>query len=147
MWYVSSTLLFDGGQCRTVPSVSVCFMFLVTKNKTIGSTSNKNLVTMLILNMERGFVLSNHGYLHWRIYYKKREYWCFNSTFNSVLIALLERLSSPRFLVGIVLLDLEFFCVMFCRSLFVLFFWPLYCLSLLDLRLLITPVVSSNCSY
>ena len=38
------------------------------------------------------------------------------------------------------------FCVVFCRSLFVLlsiFFWPLCCLSLFALRLLITTVVSS----
>ena len=38
--------------------------------------------------------------------------------------------------------------VMFCRSLFVLlsfFFWPLCCLSF-DLRILITPLVSSNSS-
>ena len=33
-----------------------------------------------------------------------------------------------------------FSCVMFCRSLFVLFIWTLYCLSF-DLRLLITPLV------
>jgi hypothetical protein len=42
-----------------------------------------------------------------------------------------------------------FFCVMFCRSLFVplsFFFWPLYCLSFY-LRLLITPLASSSCSY
>jgi len=41
------------------------------------------------------------------------------------------------------------FCVVLCRSLFVLlsfFFWPLNCLSL-DLRLLITPLVSSSLSY
>ena len=37
------------------------------------------------------------------------------------------------------------FCAMFCRSLFLLlslFFWPLCCLFLFDLRLLITPLVS-----
>ena len=28
-----------------------------------------------------------------------------------------------------------------------LFFWPLYCLSFVELRLLITPLLSSNCSY
>jgi hypothetical protein len=42
------------------------------------------------------------------------------------------------------------FCVMFCRSLFVVnkfFFWPLHCLSFIDLRLLVTPLVSSICSY
>ena len=43
-------------------------------------------------------------------------------------------------------------CVMFCRSLFVLFFffsfflWPLCCLSFVALRILITPLVSSNSS-
>jgi hypothetical protein len=36
-------------------------------------------------------------------------------------------------------------CV-FCRSLFVLF-WPLCCLFFFDLRILITPLVSSNSSY
>jgi len=34
------------------------------------------------------------------------------------------------------------FCVVFCRSLFVIFFWELCCLSV-DLRILITPLVSS----
>jgi hypothetical protein len=36
---------------------------------------------------------------------------------------------------------------MFCRSLFVLlyfFFWPLCCLFFLDIRILITPLISSN---
>ena len=39
---------------------------------------------------------------------------------------------------------------MFCRSLFVLlyfFFWPLCCLSLFDLRILMIPLVSSNSSW
>jgi hypothetical protein len=39
---------------------------------------------------------------------------------------------------------------MFCRSLFVLFyffFWPLGCLFLFDIRILITPLVSSNSSF
>ena len=41
------------------------------------------------------------------------------------------------------------FCVVFCRSLFVLlyfFFCPLFCLFFFDLRILITPLVSSNSS-
>jgi hypothetical protein len=41
------------------------------------------------------------------------------------------------------------FCVMFCRSLFVLlyfFSWRLCCLSFFDLRILITILVSSNSS-
>jgi hypothetical protein len=39
---------------------------------------------------------------------------------------------------------------MFCRSLFVLlyfFFWPLCCLFFFDIRILITPFVSSNSSF
>ena len=39
------------------------------------------------------------------------------------------------------------FCIILCRSLFVLlfsFFWPLYCLSVFGLRILITLLVSSN---
>ena len=38
------------------------------------------------------------------------------------------------------------FCVVFCRSLFLFLFFLLYCLSF-DLRILITPLVSSNSSY
>ena len=41
------------------------------------------------------------------------------------------------------------FMCMFCRLLFVLlsfFFWPLCCLSFFDLRVLFTPLVSSNSS-
>ena len=48
----------------------------------------------------------------------------------------------PRFLMGFVLLDHIDFCVVFCKSLFVVlffFFWPLYCLSFFELRFLITP--------
>ena len=42
------------------------------------------------------------------------------------------------------------FCVMFCRSLFVIltfFFWPVCCLFFSDLRNLSTPLVSSNFSF
>ena len=42
------------------------------------------------------------------------------------------------------------FMCMYCRSLFVLlsfFFWPLWCLFFFDIRILITPLVSSNSSY
>jgi hypothetical protein len=38
------------------------------------------------------------------------------------------------------------FCVVFCRSLFVLFSWPLHCLSF-DIRLLITHLLSSNLTF
>jgi len=55
------------------------------------------------------------------------------------LLTHLEHLSSPLFLVGLVLLNLSFMC-MFFRSLFVLlcfFFWPLCCLFFFELRILI----------
>ena len=42
------------------------------------------------------------------------------------------------------------FCAMFCVSLFVLltfFSWPLCCLSIFSIRLLINPLVSSSLSY
>ena len=55
----------------------------------------------------------------------------------------------PLFLVGFILIDLYFMC-MLCRSLFVLlcfFFWPLFCLLFFDIRILIPPLVSSNSSY
>ena len=43
------------------------------------------------------------------------------------------------------------FMCLFCRSLFVLLsffsFWPLCCLFFFDIRILITPLVSSNSSY
>ena len=57
---------------------------------------------------------------------------------------------TPRFLVGFVLLDLQLYIYMFCRSLFVLlyfFAWPLFCLFFFDIRILITSLLSSNSSY
>jgi hypothetical protein len=39
------------------------------------------------------------------------------------------------------------FMCMFCKSVFVLFLWPLCCPSGLDLRIFITPMISSNFSY
>ena len=54
-----------------------------------------------------------------------------------------EHLSSTSVFDGVHVAQSLFFCVIFCRSVFVLFFWPLCCLSFFDLRLLITPLVSS----
>ena len=65
------------------------------------------------------------------------------------LLNLPEHLSSLSVLVGFLLLDL-YFRYMFCRSLFVLlyfFFWPLRCLFFFDIRILITPLVSSSSFY
>jgi hypothetical protein len=55
---------------------------------------------------------------------------------------------TPDYLWGSCYSILSFMC-MFCRSLLILFsffFWPLCCLFLFDIRILITPMVSSNFS-
>jgi hypothetical protein len=65
------------------------------------------------------------------------------------LIALPKCLSSPPGFSGVRVTWSLVLCVMICRSLFVLlslFFWPLCCLSF-NLRILITPLVSSTSSY
>ena len=64
------------------------------------------------------------------------------------LLTLPENRVHPRLLVGFVFSIFIFIC-MFCRLLFVLlcfFFWPLCCLFFFDIRILITPMVSSNSS-
>ena len=58
-----------------------------------------------------------------------------------------EHLSSPLGFSGVRVARSFVFCIIFCRSFFVLFFWPLSCLSFFDLRNLITPLVSSNSTY
>ena len=65
------------------------------------------------------------------------------------LLTLSEPMSSPPVFSGICVARSLVFCVMFCGSLFVLlsfFFWTLCCLSFFDLRILITPLVSSSSS-
>ena len=65
------------------------------------------------------------------------------------LLTLPEHLSSPPVFSGISCYSIFSFMSMFCRSLFVLlysFFWPLCCLFF-DIRILITPLVSSNSSF
>ena len=57
-----------------------------------------------------------------------------------------EHLSLPPVFSGVRLARSLAFCVVFCRSLFVLSSCPLYCLSVFDVQLLITSLVSSNCS-
>ena len=63
------------------------------------------------------------------------------------VLTLSEHMTSYPVVTGVRVARTIVFCVMFCRSLFVLlsvFFWPLYCLSFLDIRLQITTLVSSN---
>ena len=65
------------------------------------------------------------------------------------LLCLPKYLSSPPFFSGASVDRSSVLCVMFCRSLFVLlsfFFCSLCCLPSLYLRILITPLVSSNSS-
>jgi len=60
-----------------------------------------------------------------------------------------EHLNYPRVFSGVRATRSLVLCVMFCRSLFVLFsffFWPLRVCPSKDLRILITPLVSSNSS-
>ena len=60
------------------------------------------------------------------------------------LSTLPENLSSPSVLVGFVLLELHFYVKCFVDLCWPFFFWPLCCLSFIDLWILIIPLVSSN---
>ena len=65
------------------------------------------------------------------------------------LLTIPQHLSSPPVFTGVRAAQSLVFCVVFCRSLFVLlvfFCWPLCCLSFVDLQIMITPLVSSNSS-
>jgi hypothetical protein len=62
-----------------------------------------------------------------------------------LLLSFPQHLSSHPFFFRIWFVPSLVFCVIFCRSLFVLlsfFFWPLYCQSFFDWQLLITLLVS-----
>jgi hypothetical protein len=71
-----------------------------------------------------------------------------NTDFNE-LLTLPEHQSSHPVFSGVRVIRSIVFCVMFCRTLFILlsfFCWPLCCLSVFELRILITPLVFSNSS-
>ena len=57
-----------------------------------------------------------------------------------------EHLKSPSVFSGVLCWSLVL-CVCFVDRCLSLFFWPLCCLSVFDLRILITPLVSSNSSW
>ena len=66
------------------------------------------------------------------------------------LLTLPKHLNSPPVFGGVHVTPSLVFICLFCRSLFVLLyfvFWPLYCLFFFDIRILITPLVSSISSY
>jgi hypothetical protein len=69
------------------------------------------------------------------------------STLLCFLVLVITYLSSPPVFsaCGLCYTIFSFIC-MFCRSLFVLFIWPLCCLFFFDVRILITPLVCSNSS-
>ena len=58
-----------------------------------------------------------------------------------------EHLGWPRILVRFVLLDLEFIVYVLYIVACPFLFWPLFCQSFFDLRILITPLGSSSSSY
>ena len=61
------------------------------------------------------------------------------------LLTLPEQLNLLPVFSGVRVALLLVFCVVFCRLMFVLFFFlPLYCLYFLDVRLFITRLVSST---
>ena len=77
--------------------------------------------------------------------------WSHNFYFYRILIPFsnLQSILTPVFS-GVRVTWSQVLCVMFCRTFFVLlyfFFWPLCCLSFLDLRILILPLVSSSSFY
>jgi len=63
------------------------------------------------------------------------------------LLTLSEHLSSPPVFSGVRVTWSLVFCVCFVDRCLSFFFWPLCCLYIFDLRILITPLVSSNSSY
>jgi len=69
------------------------------------------------------------------------------SLVGPTLLTLPEHLSSAPVVIGVRVTRCLSFCVLFCRSLFILlsfFIWPLCCLPFFDLWILTTPLVSSN---
>ena len=65
------------------------------------------------------------------------------------MLTLPEHLSSPSVLSGVRVTQPLVLCVRFvyrCLSICPFFFWPLCCLFFFDIRILITPLVSSNSS-
>jgi hypothetical protein len=84
-------------------------------------------------NLQNNHMLEMHGpYLH--------------NIFQE-LLTLLEHMSSPPFFSGVRVTRSLVLCVCFVDLCLFFFFWPLCCLFFFDIRILITPLVSSNSSY
>jgi hypothetical protein len=63
------------------------------------------------------------------------------------LLTLPEHMSSVLVFTGVYIVRSFVVYVELCKSLFALFFGPLYCMSSFKLPLLITPLLSSKCSW
>jgi hypothetical protein len=79
-----------------------------------------------------------------------QEYSTCRKHFRDLSSFIPEHMSSPTVLSGVRVSWSFVYCALFVRSMFVLlyfFFWPFCFLTFLDLRILITPLVSSNSFY
>jgi hypothetical protein len=109
---------------------------------------NKKVKGYYRVNLVTNPVIRHEGGKDWEMFTTSETYpWSFvTQIFHNGQIANINMSNKVHLLVllGFVLLDLFVFCVMFCRSLFVLlngFFWSLCCLFFFDFRIRITPVV------
>ena len=131
-------------------------------NKMARNIARVKLKTIISLKLSFLFYSENsviHNYLYNNTFYSavvlfEQSHFDFilNSFIRQVpleeqeLPTLPEHLSSPPVFSGVFVTQSSVFCLMFCKSLFVLlnfFFLPLCCLSF-NLRILITSSVSSN---
>ena len=80
--------------------------------------------------------------------YRKIELYALVMNFHFMLHVMMYQVMPPV-LSGVRVTRSLVLCRVFCRLLFVLlnfFFWPLCCLFIFDLQILITPLLSSNSS-
>ena len=96
----------------------------------------------------RGFNACFLMFARFRIYSCPCHRYITTEELEQELVTLAEHVGVPPVLVGYCYSIFSFMC-MFCRWLFVLlyfFFWPLCCMFLFDIRILNTPLISSNSS-
>jgi hypothetical protein len=63
------------------------------------------------------------------------------------LLTLLDHMNSPPVFSGVRVIRSLVLCVCFVDRCLYFFSWPLYCLFVIDIRILITPLISSNSSH
>jgi hypothetical protein len=86
-----------------------------------------------------------NGHTLYRLYFQK-GYVMINALMEQELLTLPDLLLPPVFSVVRVTRSLVL-CVFFVDRCLYFFFWPVCCLFLFNIRILITPLVSSNSSY